>query len=105
MEEPPVRLPAAQRSTVDAAIRETCRVRCWRLHALNVLSNHVHVVLAAGDRSPEQVMTSLKAWATRWLNDAADRIARKRWWTRHGSTRYLHSAGAIRRAAAYVRNQ
>src|SRR5579864_3368373 len=41
------------------------------------------------DRNPEQVMSALKAYASRALNETGiDRTGRRRW-ARHGSTRYL----------------
>ena len=101
MKQAPVCLDAASRQAVEDAIREACRFKWWCLHALNVLSNHVHVVLAAGE-TPERVMTCLKAWASRRLNRD---VGRRRWWTRHGSTRYITSAVSLARAVEYVTNQ
>src|SRR6059058_6029906 len=40
----PVILDAARREAVEAAVRETCDSRNWLLRALNVRTNHVHVV-------------------------------------------------------------
>jgi len=105
MREEPVLLNARLRRVVERAIRDTCCLRHWLLHVLNVRSNHVHVVLTVPDRPPERVMTSLKAWASRRLNDAVGRDGRRRWWTRHGSTRYLKSRASFERAVEYVRNQ
>jgi REP element-mobilizing transposase RayT len=98
----PARLDDVQRRRVDSAIRQTCRAKGWLLHALNVRTNHVHVVLSVGELRPERVMVTLKAWASRSLNAAA---GRRKWWTRHGSTRYLNSAFSVARAIEYVRNQ
>jgi hypothetical protein len=76
------------RLVVDAAMRETCTHRKWELRALNVRSNHVHVVIR-GDIDPVKVMNDLEAWATRRLR--ADGLAdnQKRVWTRRGSIRKL----------------
>jgi hypothetical protein len=41
-------LNAEQRKSVESAIRETCVYRSWHLHALNVRTNQVHVVVAIG---------------------------------------------------------
>jgi len=97
-----VALNAHQRRMVEEAIQDTCRVRTWRVHALNVRSNHVHVVLTAPARTPEQVMVSLKAWASQRLNAV---YGKRRWWTRHGSTRYVKTSASLQRAIEYVRNQ
>ncbi len=102
MKQAAVCLDAASRQLVDAAIRETCRVKHWPLHALNVRSNHVHLVVTASGQSPERVMTCFKAWASRRLNPDA---GRRRWWTRHGSTRYITNPASLARAVEYVTNQ
>ena len=41
-------LNAKQRQSVDSAIREVCAHRKWFLHALNVRTNHVHIVVSPG---------------------------------------------------------
>ena len=94
----------AQRLDVDAEIRETCRRHGWDLHALNVRTNHVHIVLSAGE-PPEQLLASLKAWATRRLR--SDRLvgAEERVWARHGSTRCLRTVESLEAACDYVVNQ
>jgi len=61
MKKPPVRLAANQRRTVRDTIMESCRAKGWTVHALNVRSNHVHIVLTSEDESPERVMSFLKA--------------------------------------------
>jgi hypothetical protein len=38
----PILLSARQRSSVERAIRETCILRRWNLHAVNVRTNHAH---------------------------------------------------------------
>jgi REP element-mobilizing transposase RayT len=63
-EHPSLELDAARRGAVEAAIREHCAHREWRLSALNVRTNHVHSVVAAG-KPPERVMNELKSWSTR----------------------------------------
>ncbi len=63
----PVLLSDEMRSVVDAAIREHCRFAGWGMHALNVRTNHVHVVVESAPKSPETTMNSLKSWATRAL--------------------------------------
>ena len=66
----PILLDVDQRAVVDRTIREVCAYRGWTLHALNVRTNHVHLVLSAMT-TPEQAMTTLKAWATRRLREAS----------------------------------
>jgi hypothetical protein len=57
------------------------------LHAVNARTNHVHAVVTAAV-PPERVLEQLKAWCSRRLNAAtADPPAK--WWTYHGSTKYV----------------
>ncbi len=90
-----------QRQVCDSAIRERCEFAGWPLWAVNVRTNHVHVVLSASE-APEQVMTSLKAWCTRALREHGlppGLVV----WSRHGSTRRLWNEQAIEDASLYVR--
>lgn len=106
--EPPVCLNAEQRIVVEKTIRDHCRIRGWMLHAVNVRSNHVHVVVTA-DRSPEEVMNQFKAWCSRKLSDqvglekaVAQKAGRRRWWTEHGSTKWIHEEEYLQEAIEYV---
>jgi REP element-mobilizing transposase RayT len=96
----PVILSAAQRIIVESTIRDHCRIRQWQLHAVNARSNHVHVVVTA-DLPPETVMNQFKAWCSRRLNENGG--APRRWWTKHGSTKWINEAGYLQRATHYVR--
>ena len=98
-------LTTSQRDIIAKAIEQCCGIRRWQLRALNVRSNHVHLVVAAGDVAPQRVMTYFKTWASRLLNERTPSPSRRRWWTRHGSTRYLNSPNAVRTAVKYVLNQ
>lgn len=89
------------RENVDATIRKHCELRGWNLHALNVRTNHVHLVVSA-PVSPETIMGQCKAWASRRLREAGLVEDRARVWTRHGSTRYLNSEASVDGAARYV---
>jgi REP element-mobilizing transposase RayT len=82
-------------------MRDVCNYRGWRLEALNIRTNHVHVVVSA-PVAPELVMTTLKAWATRRCREVGSIAPEQRLWTRHGSTRYLWTDQAIDQAAEYV---
>jgi hypothetical protein len=71
------------------------------LHAVNVRTNHVHLVVSA-NLTPEQVLTSLKAWCTRRLREAGLVAEGFKPWSRHGSTRYLWRTDQIEAAVSYV---
>src|SRR5436853_2621090 len=56
LKQPPVRLNSQQRSLVEAAIRETCTIRRWKLWTGNVRTNHIHAVVAA-NKKPDAVLS------------------------------------------------
>ena len=95
-----VALSASQRAIVEATIREHCRIRGWTLHAVNVRSNHVHVVVST-EIHPDQVMTQFKAWCSRRLNETAGNPPKK-WWAIHGSTKWINDATYLEEAIRYV---
>ncbi len=97
----PVKLSTAEREVVAAAVRGVCEYKGWALRALNVRTNHVHVVVTA-ETSPERVMNSLKAWATRTLREEGLAGPRMRVWSRHGSTIYLFQPEKVTEKIAYV---
>jgi REP element-mobilizing transposase RayT len=100
MKDEPVVLNAQQGAIVEKTIREHCEFRGWQLHAVNVRTNHVHVVVTA-DRAPEEVMNQFKAWCSRRLNEA-EGGAGKRWWTKHGSTKWINDTAYLHNAVRYV---
>jgi REP element-mobilizing transposase RayT len=108
MADEPVRLNSLQRDSVEQTIRRHCCIRKWHLHAVNVRTNHVHVVVTA-DRKPEEVMSQFKAWCSRTLSDlaglkekVAKKAGRRRWWTEHGSTKWINDEKYLANAIRYV---
>ena len=77
------------RQAVEYAITERCQFRGWILHALNVRTNHVHIVVTARDESNEIVMLGFKTRATRLLRERGLLAREEPVWVRHGSTRYV----------------
>ena len=98
----PVILDADQRGCVEAAARETCKFRKWYLHAINVRTNHVHVVVSIGDKKPELALNAFKANATRKMNEMGCWNRPYSPWTDKGSTRYLWNEKSVARAIDYV---
>lgn len=97
----PYEMDAARRSLVLDAIVAVAKHREWKLKAVHVRSNHVHVVAGAREE-PERVMNDFKAYAPRALNAAGmDSRDRKRW-TRDGSTIYLWEPEQVETAIGYV---
>lgn len=108
MTEHAVILNDSQRLLMEKTIREVCQFRHWTLHAVNVRSNHVHIVLST-ELPPEQVLSQLKAWCSRRLSEQAGLLAergsrngRKRWWTEHGSTKWINVDDYLQNAIRYV---
>ena len=66
---PPVTLNAARRKSVEKAIRDTCEKRNWTVLAINIRTNHVHVVVCIGAKRPKDALIALKANATRQLRE------------------------------------
>ena len=100
---PSITLGPSERVCVKAAVRSVCEYRGWALLAINVRSNHVHVVLS-GEESPERMMNAFKSWSTRALREAQLTSDIGKTWARHGSTRYLWDEHDLEEACLYVIN-
>lgn len=99
MNEPPLLLSNSQREICDATIRAHCDIREWSILAINVRTNHVHLVVNA-KASGREVMKQLKSWCTRKLK--ATDVERERWWTRRGYVRYFEDEQRIENAIRYT---
>lgn len=105
LRQPPFIIDAFARTVIDSAIREVAIHRDWKIHALNIRTNHVHIVITAPDHTPERVMNDLKAWSTRGLRDHTCISPDTRVWSRHGSTRWLNTIASFSRACEYAANE
>ncbi len=109
MTETAVKFDHDQRAILVRTIEAHCQLRDWVLHARSAQSNHVHVIVRA-DAKPELVMNQLKAWCSRKLSDAAGlahtngakNAGRRKWFTEHGSTRWINNDDYFRSAIRYV---
>jgi REP element-mobilizing transposase RayT len=97
----PVELDASRRDATEMAVRETCAARGWLLRAVNVRTNHVHVVVSAGCR-PEPVLKGFKANATRLMRERGCWLHPHGPWSEGGSRRYLWTERNVEMAVAYV---
>jgi REP element-mobilizing transposase RayT len=97
----PVILGAIERGSVETAIRETCRIRKWHLHAFNVRTNHVHIVVTANSK-PAVVLNAFKANATSQLRE--HRLWRHPFspWSDRGSKIRLWNERSVANAIDYV---
>ena len=100
----PVKLNARMRGVVEKTVREVCEHRGWMLSALNVRTNHVHIVVS-GEAKPEKMMNDFKAYATRRLNEAGLVEGKGKVWSRHGSTLYLWTEDTVAAKCQYVREE
>ena len=100
----PVLLDAPKRESVEAAIRETCELRGWRLRAINVRTNHVHTVVSIGATPPGRALNAFKANSTRRLRQSGQWSQPHSPWVDKGSRRFLWNEPSIERAVEYVKN-
>lgn len=101
MKREPVTLNISQREIVDRAIREVCSHRDYLLRALNVRTNHAHVVVSKAVR-PERIVSDFKAYATRRLREELEFADGLKIWSRGASTRYLWKPRHVLAAVDYV---
>jgi len=94
---------ASVRQNIESAIRQVCEFRNYALYAINVRTNHAHIVVSASSQ-PELMMNAFKAYATRKLRSSKLVGEDAKVWARHGSTRYLWSEQHIESAVEYVVN-
>ncbi|MEO6588767.1 MAG: transposase, partial [Pyrinomonadaceae bacterium] len=59
-----VKLNAKQRKIIGQTIREVCEFKDWVLHAQNVRTNHIHIVVSTGNHSAKSALNAFKAYAT-----------------------------------------
>lgn len=93
----------AARASVAHTMREHAAIRGWTIVALNVRTNHVHVVVDCKEKhTPEQAMQQFKMWSTRRLHEAGIVTRTSHLWTDHGSTRYIKGADSLMSAVHYA---
>ena len=97
-------LNAEQRESVEHTIREVCEFRKWFLRAVNVRTNHIHVVVSIGDTKPENALNAFKAYATRKMREAHLWQLKNSPWSDKGSERNLWNERSIELAIDYVVN-
>ena len=105
MKERPVILNEQQRDIVQNSIYRTCNLRSWKVHALAVCSNHVHVLISCPDENGSQALNILKAHCTRALKEHSGKTNRKHWWTRSGSVRSIYRKESLNAVIEYIENQ
>lgn len=100
----PVELDVKRRNAVEKAIRESCQKRNWGLLAINIRTNHVHVVVTTNARNPSQVLTAFKANSTREMREKNCWDFEHSPWADKGSKRWLWNEKSVEIAVDYVMN-
>ena len=105
LKNPPFVLNKNYRKAALNAILKVCGFRNWFAHAVHVRNNHIHIVVS-GEEKPEKMMTDFKAYATRAIRCFnGNQTTIKKFWTQHGSTKYLWTKSAVVSAVNYVKNE
>ena len=93
-------LSDVDRQIVEATIHKHCEIRGWEVHAVNVRSNHVHVVVTAPGYDPDTVVGQFKAWCTKKLQP--NYPERMRFWTEGASCRWINQEDDLITAVEYT---
>jgi REP element-mobilizing transposase RayT len=87
--EPEFVLNKSMRNTVLQSLKKTCHYFGWKIFAIHVRTNHVHIVLQS-DITKENTMGKLKSYATRALRKCHPELSsRNHFWSRHGSNKVV----------------
>ncbi len=89
------------REKITNAIVEVCEHKKFNLRAVNVRSNHIHIVVSAAMK-PEPLLKIFKAYSTRKLREETFIDPEIRLWSRGGSRRYLWKPRHVALAVDYV---
>jgi len=105
LKNPPFVLKQSQREMVLKDILRVCEFRGWFAHAVHVRSSHIHIVVS-GEEKPEKMMVNFKAYATRAIRKCNnEQTTIRKYWTRHGSTKYIWTKESLVSTIKYVRDE
>ena len=104
LKQKPVKLDAKRRSSIEKAVIETCEKRGWKLLALSIRTNHVHIVVVIGLRKPSIALNAFKANATRIMRENSCWTSDRSPWADKGSERWLWTEKHVYDAVQYVLN-
>ena len=106
MKGPPIHLRRDHADAMLPRLRETAEYRNWKLCAVGIMPNHVHIVVGvSGDPQPSDILRDFKSYASRTLNRQWSKPANGTWWTESGSKRKLPNQTAVLAAIQYVKQQ
>lgn len=101
MDQEPFILDIEHRKIVEAAVKEVCIHRNYKLFGVSVRSNHAHSVIGA-QAKPERIVDTLKAYSTRRLRENRLIGEATKVWSRGRSRRYLWKPRHVNAAIDYV---
>ena len=101
LKHPKVKLDAKARRIAREAIEDYCRFKGWQIHAINVRTNHVHVVVEAAEPA-SKMLNAIKARATRILREEKVFPPHQPVWTERGNKGRIRSERSLKRAIKYV---
>jgi REP element-mobilizing transposase RayT len=102
---PAILINLEQAQALLTQFQETAGHRGWKLCAVAIMANHVHIVVQVeGKVDPTKVLGDFKAYGSRALNRRWGKPKSDTWWTSKGSKRRLPDEDALRAAIRYVTN-
>ncbi|MBZ0135516.1 MAG: transposase [Planctomycetes bacterium] len=101
LKHPKVKLDANARRIVRETIENYCNFKSWGLHAINVRTNHVHLVVEAAEPA-SKMLNAIKARATRILREEKAFPPDQPIWTERGNKGRIRSERSLKRAIKYV---
>ena len=86
--------------------KETADHRGWKLHAVAIMANHIHLLVTVHDNpEPYEILRDFKSYGSRALNKLVGKPTSGTWWTENGSTRKKSTLEAIEAAIEYILQQ
>jgi len=102
----PIYLDGEQAKQLLEQFKETAGYRGWRLIAVAIVVNHVHLIVGVqGDPDPADLLRDFKSHGSRRLNRHWTRPAGGSWWAESGSRRRLKEEANVFAAIKYVLEQ
>ncbi|MCE9554101.1 MAG: transposase [Planctomycetes bacterium] len=102
----PIRLASIQAEALLGQFHETARHRQWKLLAVAIMANHIHIVVGVpGDPKPSNILRDFKSYGSGQLNRKWPRPTSETWWTESGSKRKLIDDDSVFAAVQYHINQ
>jgi len=103
MKGPPIYFTAEHAEILIQQFRETAAFRKWKLLAVAVMANHVHLVVETSDDvDPTKVLGDFKAYGSRAFTARFGNPESGTWWTYSGSKRLLPDDQAVVDGINYV---